>query len=70
MVYLVMTIQHNRVTSVKAFERWFDATMYADTVAISINRGVSKEMLDWENSEYRNAYESNGVAVMIERCEV
>lgn len=69
-MYLVMTVQHNRVTSVKAFDQWFDATKYADTVAIGINRGLSKEMLAWENDEYRNVFTApNGVSIMIEPCD-
>lgn len=68
-MYLVMTIQHNRMTTVKAFSNWYRATLYADELAIRLNKGVSKEMMDWENSGYRNVYETRGVAVMIEECD-
>lgn len=68
-MYLVMTVQHNRVTSVKAFSQWFHATLHADTLAIQANRGLSKEMMDWESHGYRNVYESNGITVMIESCD-
>jgi hypothetical protein len=68
-MFLVMTVQYNRVTSVKAFSDWHRATLHADTVAICLKGGVDKKMLNWEEGDYRNVYEHNGVAVMIEPCD-
>lgn len=66
-MYLVMTVQHNRVTSVKAFDEWNLATMYADGLAI--NLGGFDKSVAWENNEYRNVFEHRGVAIMIEPCD-
>ena len=69
-MYLVLTVQNNRVINAKAFKEWYRATLHADKLAIALNQGVSKEMMDWENSGYRNVYEHNGTAIMIEPCEM
>ena len=69
-MYLVLTVQNNRVITARAFREWHKATLHADKLAISLNRGVSKEMMDLENSDYRNVYEHNGIAIMIEPCEM
>lgn len=65
-MYLVLAVQHNRVISATAFHRWESATLHADTLAITLNRGVDKKMLKWEKDDYRNVYENDGVAIMIE----
>lgn len=68
-MYLVLMVQHNRVISVKAFSDWYRATLHADKLAIQLNRGLSVQATEWENNDYRNVLEINGVALMIEPCD-
>lgn len=68
-MYLVVAIQYDRLISIKAFNQWHNATLYADTLVITLSKGVNKEMLKWEDNDYRNVYEANGVSVMIEPCD-
>lgn len=66
-MYLVLMVQHNRVIHVKAFDVWDLATMYADDLVMDL-RGVTNTLPDWENNEYRQVFEHNGTAIMIEPC--
>ena len=65
-MYLVLMISNNRVCYLKAFTQWDEATACADNVVMDIG-GVSNEMPDWENGNYRTVYEHrNGMTVTIE----
>jgi hypothetical protein len=67
-MHLVLMVQHNRVIHVKAFRNFDLATYYADSLVID-QTGVTNDLPDWEDNDYRNVFEApNGVAIMIEPC--
>jgi hypothetical protein len=67
-MYLVLMVQHNRVIHVKAFRNFDLATYYADSLVID-QIGMTNELPDWEDNDYRNVFEApNGVVIMIEPC--
>ena len=68
-MHLVLMIQHDRVLHVKAFRNFDLATFYADTLVMD-QVGVTNEMPDWEDGDYRNVFTANnGISIMIEPCE-
>ena len=68
-MYLVLMVQHDRVVSVKAFRNFDLATYYADSLVMDQN-GVTNEMPDWEDNEYRNVFTANnGISIIIEPCD-
>jgi hypothetical protein len=68
-MHLVLMVQHDRVIHVKAFRNFDLATYYADSLVID-QRGVTNDMPDWEDSDYRNVFTApNGISIMIEPCD-
>lgn len=68
-MYLVLMVRHDRVISVKAFRNFDLATFHADNLVMSQN-GVSNDMPDWEDSDFRNVFTAhNGISIMIEPCD-
>ena len=68
-MYLVLMVQNIRVIYAKAFRNFDLATFHADSLVIG-EIGVTNDLPDWEDNDYRNVFESpNGVAIMIEPCE-
>jgi hypothetical protein len=65
-MYLVLLVQNNRVNHVKAFNEFSEAASFADDMVMDLF-GVSR-VGTWENNSYRNVYEVNGKAVMLEPC--
>ena len=65
-MYLVLMVQYNRVKHVKAFGDFNEAASYADDMVMDLF-GVSR-VGTWENDSYRNVYEKNGKAVLLEPC--
>lgn len=68
-MYLVLVLSHNRVNHIKAFDAWDLATTHADELVMDL-RGVTNDLPNWEGGPYRNVFEWNGVAVMIEPIDV
>jgi hypothetical protein len=65
-MYLVLMISNNRVRHAKLFDQWDSAVIHADNVVMDI-AGVSNDLPDWENGDYRTVYEHpNGMTVTIE----
>lgn len=68
-MHLVLMVQHDRVLHVKAFRNFDLATFYADNLVMD-QIGVTNEMPDWEDGDYRNVFTANnGVSIMIEPCD-
>jgi hypothetical protein len=68
-MYLVLMISNNRVIHAKAFTQWDEAVPHADDLVMNMG-GVSNDMPDWENGDYRTVYEhSNGTTVTIETLD-
>ena len=68
-MYLVLMISNNRVSYAKAFDQWDSAVLCADNVVMDI-AGVSNDLPDWENGDYRTVYEhTNGTTVTIETLD-
>ena len=65
-MYLVLLVQHNRVVVVKAFNDFNEASCFADDMVMDIF-GV-RRVGTWQNDSYRNVYEVNGKAIMLEPC--
>lgn len=67
-MYLVLMIQHDRVIHVQSFRNFDQASFHADSLVMD-QRGVTNDMPDWENSEYRTVFTSrDGISIMIEPC--
>lgn len=68
-MYLVLMVSGDRVLHVKAFRNFLLAEVHADNLVMD-QIGVTNEMPDWENSEYRTVFTApNGISIMIEPCE-
>lgn len=68
-MYLVLMISNNRVLHAKSFDQWDSAVIHADSVVMDVS-GVSNDLPDWENGDYRTVYEhSNGTTVTIETLD-
>lgn len=68
-MFLVLMVSGDRVIHVKAFKNFDKAAVHADEIVMD-QRGVTNEMPNWENSDYRTVFTTpNGISVMIEPCE-
>lgn len=67
-MYLVLMVSGDRVIHVKAFRDFDLATFHADALVMD-QVGVSNEMPNWEDNEYRNVFTANGISIMIEPCD-
>ena len=68
-MYLVLMVSGDRVIHVKAFRNFFLAEVHADNLVMD-QTGVTNDMPDWENSEYRTVFTApNGISIMIEPCD-
>lgn len=65
-MYLVLLVQNNRVIIVKAFNDFNEAACFADDMVMDLF-GV-RRVGTWQNDSYRNVYEVNGKAVILEPC--
>lgn len=68
-LYVALMIHNNRVLLSKVFDKWDEATDFADQMVMDIG-GVTDDLPDWEGGDYRTVWEhKSGLTITIETME-